>query len=41
VVEAAVYQFYNLAATSTGVIVAALLGAGYTADELRRFARTS
>src|ERR671930_1607267 len=31
VVEAAGYRFYNLAGTSAGAIVAALLGAGYTA----------
>ena len=35
VVEAAGYQFYNLAGTSAGAIVAALLGAGYTAAELQ------
>ena len=34
VVEAGGYQFYNLAGTSAGAIVAALLGAGYTAAEL-------
>jgi NTE family protein len=35
VIEAAGYQFYNLAGTSAGAIVAALLGAGYTAAELQ------
>jgi predicted acylesterase/phospholipase RssA len=35
VVEAAGSQFYNLAGTSAGAIVAALLGAGYTAAELQ------
>lgn len=33
VIEASGYQFYNLAGTSAGAIVAALLGAGYTAAE--------
>ena len=35
VVEAAGYRFNNLAGTSAGAIVAALLGAGYTAAELQ------
>jgi NTE family protein len=35
VVEATGYRFYNLAGTSAGAIVAALLGAGYTASELQ------
>jgi NTE family protein len=35
VVEATGYRFANLAGTSAGAIVAALLGAGYTATELR------
>jgi len=35
VIEAAGYQFHNLAGTSAGAIVAALLGAGYTAAELQ------
>jgi NTE family protein len=35
VTEASGYQFYNLAGTSAGAIVAALLGAGYTAAELQ------
>jgi NTE family protein len=35
VIEAAGYQFYDLAGTSAGAIVAALLGAGYTAAELQ------
>jgi NTE family protein len=35
VIEAAGYQFYNLAGTSAGAIVASLLGAGYTAAELQ------
>jgi NTE family protein len=35
VVEASGYRFRNLAGTSAGAIVAALLGAGYTAAELQ------